>query len=152
MTRAPVTYVRISEQEELPPIQQYQPLRAVVVLEGSYSSEWQDKVSRWLVDNGCLYMMAWGPDCSSWDDSVDYAQVQKYLPGEAPDDEFVMTTWHDDEKLEEVFWFAQFCAYDSYDKIKQSLIVHVGDVDKRSEFLALFQRSETLTDREEEQS
>jgi hypothetical protein len=149
VTADPVTYVRISEPEELPSIEHYRPFRAVVVLEGTYTDEWQDKVSGWLIDSGCLYMMAWGPNCSSWDDSVDYAQTQKYLPDEAPDEEFVMTTWHNDESLEDVLWFAQFCAHDPYDMIKHTLLLHVGDTDREIEFRALFERSKTLAERED---
>ena len=47
--------------------------RTVVVVEAEVTSEWREKVSAWLVESGCLYMMAWGRDCSLWDDSVDYA-------------------------------------------------------------------------------
>ena len=78
----------------------------MVILEGDYGADWQDEVSRWLVDSGCLYMMAWGPRCSSWDDSVDWANIGSFGDEEIPDAAFVMTTWHDDEPLDEVFWFA----------------------------------------------
>ena len=146
----PVAYIRISQREKLPAIEQFRPFRAVIVLDDNYVSDWQGIVSQWLVDSGCLYMMAWGPDCSSWDGSVDYAQIQKYLPDEAPDEEFVLTTWHEDERLEEVFWYAQFCAHDPYDKIKHTLLVHVGEANREAEFRALFEQSRTLPEREEE--
>lgn len=142
-------YVRISEQEDLPTIDEGRPFRAVVILDDEYGAEWQDKVSHWLVHSGCLYMMAWGPECSSWDDSVDYAQREKYPDG-ARDRQFVMTTWHADETLESVFWFCQFCAFDPYDMISNTLIVHVGRLDRRDELLELFERARTLADREEE--
>ena len=147
MSEAPA-YVRISEKAGLPAIDQYRPFRAVIVLDATFSDEWQDEVSRWLVDSGCLYMMAWGPECSSWDDSVDYAQIQKYPDG-APEPDFVMTTWHEEETLESVFWFSRFCASDPYDLIKHSLIVHVGDTDRKAELVALYAQAETLVDREE---
>ena len=51
-------------------------------------------------------MMAWGMDCSAWDFSVDEAS----LGGQIPNGDFVITTWHDNEPVEEAFWFAQFCA------------------------------------------
>ena len=151
MSRGP-TYVRISPGRSLPNIEAFRWFRAVVILEADYSSDWQMDVSRWLVDSGCLYMMAWGPDCSGWDDSVDYAQILKFLPGEAPDDQFVMTTWHNDESLEEVFWFSQMCAFDAYDRISHSLIVHIGQTDREPEFLALYQRAADLAARENRDS
>jgi hypothetical protein len=146
------TYVRISEGTELPEIGLYGPFRAVVVLDADYSDNWQDEVSRWLVDSGCLYMMAWGPECTTWDDSVDYAQILKHLPDETPDREFVMTTWHERDTLEAVFWFSRFCAHDPYDIIERSLIVHVGNTDREAEFLALYAQAETFVDSEDEQS
>ncbi|MDQ3143533.1 MAG: hypothetical protein M3Q57_01455, partial [Pseudomonadota bacterium] len=59
------TYLGIAPDRDLPDIEHYRWFRVIVVLEGEYSEAWQDKVSRWLVDGGCLYMMAWGPNCSS---------------------------------------------------------------------------------------
>lgn len=149
MTSEPV-YLRISEQTELPAIDHFRPFRAIVVLDGEYGGKWQNMVSNWLVYSGCLYMMAWGPDCSSWDDSVDFAIIEKHLPNEVPDEAFVMTTWHDKETLEEVFWYAQFGAALSYADaaIEHTLIVHVGRVDREAEFLALYQESTTLAERE----
>lgn len=152
MTDKSSHYFRISEKELLPSIERFRPYRAVIVLEASYSDQWQDDVSRWLVDSGCLYMMAWGPNCSSWDDSVDLAQIRKFLPGEAPDDEFVMTTWHNDETLENVFWFAQFCAHQGDVELENTLVIHVGTEDREVELASLFEQSKTLADREEEPS
>ena len=140
-------YLRIVPDTDLPDIGRHRWFRAIVILDGVYSEAWQDKVSRWLVDAGCLYMMAWGPNCTTWDDSVDLAQIEKFLPGEAPENEFVMTTWHDNESLEEVFWFAQMCAYDAYDRIENILIVHIGERERERELLSLFDVSRTFADR-----
>ena len=142
------SYFRIQPGALLPDIEAFRWFRAVVILEADYTSDWQMVVSRWLVDSGCLYMMAWGPRCSDWDDSVDYAQILKFLPGEAPEDQFVMTTWHNDESLEEVFWFSQVCGNDAYDRISHSLIVHVGETEREPEFLALYQRAADFAERE----
>src|SRR3546814_2317896 len=54
------------------------PYRAVVIIEAPVTAEWRSLVSAWLVKSGCLYMMAWGPDCSLWDDSVDYARSEEH--------------------------------------------------------------------------
>lgn len=152
MTDNSVHYVRISEHEPLPPLDSLAPYRAVIVLSGNYSDEWQDDVSRWLVNSGCRYMMAWGPNCSSWDDSVDYAVIQKFLPSEAPDAHHVMTTWHEDETLESVFWYCQFCAQFSSNDVElhQAVIVDVSEHERKDWILALYQRAATLADREEE--
>ena len=86
------------------------PFKAVVVVESDVTPEWQGRVSDWLVRAGCRYMMAWGRDCSGWDSSVDEANLIVFDYPETPEDESIMTTWHDNEPLEEVFWFSQFCA------------------------------------------
>lgn len=52
--------------------------RVVVVVDAEVSQEWQMLASKWIIDIGCMYMMAWGIDCTSWDDSVDYAHLEKY--------------------------------------------------------------------------
>lgn len=85
------------------------PFAAVVIIEMDVSDEWRDYVSRWLVQSGCLYMMAWGNECSFWDDCVDRALLQAFDFGDIPDDEFILTTWHDDEPLEEAFFVLSAC-------------------------------------------
>jgi hypothetical protein len=80
------------------------PFKVIVVLETSYSSEWQKEVSNWLVKSGCRYMMTWGPNCISWDDSVDWADLEARDFAD-DDSRFVMTTWHEKDSLESVFWF-----------------------------------------------
>jgi hypothetical protein len=61
-----------------PPATACKPTRAVLILDCIVEPEWQNLVSRWLVDLGCLYMLAWGAGCSSWDDSVDFANLEDF--------------------------------------------------------------------------
>jgi hypothetical protein len=146
MPTDPVRYIRIAEGEPLPELKPYAPYRAVVVLGGDYSSEWQDKVSDWLVRSGCLYMMAWGPDCSSWDDSVDWANLRDFDFGDIPDDRFVLTTWHEHESLEDVFWFAGFCASHGTVELRNTVIIHVSARDEGEKMLERFQDAQHLHD------
>lgn len=104
-----VTYMQIAPASPLPAISS-EPFRTVVVAAMAVSPEWQGLVSKWLVQAGCLYMMAWGPNSSSWDDSVDMANLDRFDFGEIPDTSSVVTTWHDDEPIEEVFWFSKNAA------------------------------------------
>ena len=73
-----IRYIQIQNNSDLPDIKNLNPFRAVVVIDEAISDEWQIKTSKWLVNSGCLYMMAWGNDCSSWDDSVDYANLEEW--------------------------------------------------------------------------
>lgn len=101
-----INYLQLQPGAEPPDISALKPFRTVVVIEES-SSEWQSLVSAWLVKSGCLYMMAWGKDCSGWDDSDDFANLEEFDSGDGPEDKFVMTTWHENEPLKEVFWLFQ---------------------------------------------
>ena len=65
-----------------PPEVEARPFRAAVIVEAQISDAWRELVSRWLVDSGCLYMSAWGIECSKWDDSVDYANLEDLEYGE----------------------------------------------------------------------
>ena len=74
----------------------------------------RNEVSRKLVNTGCAFAMAWGPDCSLWDDSIDLANIEKFKDRAIPDEQFVMTTWHEKETLQEVLRFAKIDAAVSY--------------------------------------
>ena len=131
-------YVRIAEGEPLPDISSHAPFRAIVIIDAPYSNEWQGEVSDWLVASGCLYMMAWGEGCSSWDDSVDYANLEAFDYGDIPDDRFVMTTWHERQTLLDVVWQAQFACQHGTVELDESLIVHIGVHDRSEEFFGLW--------------
>lgn len=131
-------YIQISAEADLPSMTVYKPFRAIVVVEEKVSDEWQAKVSGWLVNSGCLYMMAWGIECSSWDDSVDHANLEIYDYGDIPDDQFVMTTWHENKELKEVVWFSKHCALHDHVNIKNTLIIHISNIDKEKELMDLY--------------
>ena len=59
-----------------------------------------------------------------------------------------MTTWHNDETLESVFWFAGGCAFHPTVELRDTLIIHVAHEDREAEFLRLFEEAKTLPDRE----
>jgi hypothetical protein len=84
--------------------------RAVVFVRETVTNDWRNRVSEWLVDAGCLYMLARGEDCSVWDDAVDWANIDAVHSRPIPPERFVMTTWHEEETIEEVFWSATHCA------------------------------------------
>lgn len=121
-------YLKLIEGDPLPSLSHFKPFKAVVLIEERQSNDWQIVVSKWLVDQGCLYMMAWGIDCSSWDDSVDYANLEVFNYGEIPDDSFVMTTWHEDESLADVFFFCKNCAVHPTVDLSNTIIVHATKV------------------------
>lgn len=115
-----MTYLHLEPESTLPEITN-EPTRMVVIVAAEVSPEWHVLDSDRIVRSGCLYMMAWGVDCSSWDDSVDWANIDRYDDGPIPEDGFVVTTWHSDEPLEEVFWYSKKVAVDPVIPATQSL-------------------------------
>jgi len=105
-----MNYLHLKPQSSLPTWAFSSPYQAVLVIDAKVSLEWQEELSKWLVETGCLYMMAWGNDCSSWDDSVDMANMEAYDFKHIPESSFVMTTWHEKEPLSDVFWFVKYSA------------------------------------------
>lgn len=97
-----VEYIHLPFGAELPEIV-VGPRRLLVIAEHVVPTDWMDAVSDWIVKSGCLFMMAWGADCEKWHDSVDYAYLAHHDFGDVAEDSFMMTTWHDDEPLNEVF-------------------------------------------------
>jgi hypothetical protein len=111
------------------------PFKAVVAVEADVSPQWQSLVSDWLVQSGCLYMMAWGQNCSSWDDSMDLANAKPFGLADIPEDQFVMTTWHSDEPLAEVFWFSKYTASHPTVDLDRTLLLHISPKRQEQEFL-----------------
>lgn len=86
-------------------------------------------------------MMAWGQDCSSWDDSVDMENLKAHDYGEVPESDVIMTTWHDDEPLKDVFWFSKYSAVHPKKGRLYSVVIHISDHDRRSDFLARYEKA-----------
>ena len=147
------SYLLIEPEAVLPELEQRTPFKAVVVLEAVSSIEWQQIVSERLVTAGCRYVMAWGEECESFHDAVDTASLERHKY-DVPAEHFIMTTWHNGETLENVFWFAQFCADFSYDEVelRKTLILHISRINRKAEYLDLFAQVKTLAEREEGES
>lgn len=133
--RGEAHYFHIVEGEPLPDISRYAPFKAVLIIETAVSSDWQTVVCRWLVASGCLNTMSWGAACESWHDSVDIANLEKFDWGEVPDDQLVMTTWHSDDPLDEVFWFANFVAFHPKFELATTVLIDIADTDRKAEML-----------------
>jgi hypothetical protein len=134
MQNRPLKYIRLQSDDPLPDISELQPFKAIVVIEDDVSQMWQWEVSRWLASSGCRYMMAWGRECSSWDDSVDEANLEAFNYEEIPESQFIMTTWHEDEELSDVFWFSKHSAHHPCHEMRNTVILHISKEDKQQRF------------------
>jgi len=134
-------YVQIipDTSDALPHLSNFKPFKAVVVIDQQPTKEQQHLISRWLVESGCLYMMAWGENCSSWDDSVDWAVLEKFDFKDAPDDQLVMTTWHEKDALQDVFEFCKTLAVHETVKLDNTLVIHIGSENKKTTFESLYE-------------
>jgi hypothetical protein len=133
-------YQRVEPNSVLNPYEGAKPFRAILAIEAPVTKEWQQQMSRWLVESGCLYMLAWGDECSSWDDSVDEANLERFGYGDIPDEQSVMTTWHANDTLQEVFEFAKNHASPMSDAVElhETVVFHIAMVDRRQAYEALY--------------
>lgn len=119
-------YLHLAPGDPLPEVSNPLPSRVVVIVEAEVSQQWQAETSDWLVRAGCLYMMAWGRECSSWDDSVDWALLDAFRFGDVPPERFVRTTWHEHETLDDVFFFSKQCAFHESVHLAQTVLLHIA--------------------------
>ena len=138
-----IRYLHLPPGAEPPEISGIGHFKAVLVIEHEVADAWRALISEWLVDTGCLYMMAWGRDCSTWDDAVDWANLEDFDFGEIPDERLVMTTWHEKQSLEEVFGFAKHAARHEHAELATTVIVHIGQLEKRDELTKAFSEART---------
>jgi hypothetical protein len=63
-----------------------------------------DDTLRRLLDVGCEYLCAWGPQCEQLNDAMDHIVLMQELDGAA--ERTIMTTWHSNDSLDEAAQFA----------------------------------------------
>jgi hypothetical protein len=68
------------------------------------------RVARLLLDAGCVYFCCWGVGCERLHDSIDEEYSTDGLTVN-DDASTIMTTWHEDETLEEAAWFVAHTAH-----------------------------------------
>ena len=128
-------YIRLNNGSNFPELKITKPFKTIVIIEEKTSNEWQAAASFWLVQQGCRYMMAWGNECSTWDDSVDYANIEFFGYEQLQGEELVMTTWHDDETLQDVFLFSKNSAHHPTLDLSEVVIIHICQSEKKEFFL-----------------
>jgi hypothetical protein len=63
-----------------------------------------DETLKRLLDIGCVYLCAWGPQCEQLHDDMDHVVLTQELDGTP--ERCIMTTWHSKESLDEAARFA----------------------------------------------
>jgi len=95
-----------------------------MALDPSNTAAERDGVSKSLVDSGCRYAVCSGHESSKWDDSIDRAFLETDPDLNPPDERFVMTSFHEDESLNDVAEF--FVRLTSFDGFKPAAFVLVA--------------------------
>ena len=68
-----------------------------------------------LLDQGMVYLCAWGPGSSRVHDIFDDVEIERDVSTDAA---FLMTTWHEGEDLDDALWFAVVSAIPAEDYIE----------------------------------
>jgi hypothetical protein len=109
-----------------PPLFDGRPFVALVVNnDANISSDDQHAISLALVQSGCQYAVCAGHNCSSWDDSVDLANLE--VDPELTDDKFVMTTWHSGDTVTDIVFFFLNSTNFNQHKFTDFLILFIGE-------------------------
>lgn len=124
-------YLHLLPDGELPDMKDKTPFLAIVVADDEVSQMWQWEASRWLVEAGCRVMLAWGKDAEAWAEAVEDASQEAFNYEDIPEDRLVVTTSHEDEDLDEAFWFAKHRAAHPALALGRTLIVHVAAEPRR---------------------
>ena len=89
-----------------------------------------------MCESGCLYLCAWGVECEQWHDSADWAHLDQSDYKEVPEEKLVVTTWHENESLEDFFFFVRVSAAHPVVDLRRTVIIHIADQDRESELCA----------------
>lgn len=136
-----VKYLQLSSGDALPVIDHLSPFMAIVLVEEDVEEMWQWEVCRWLVASGCRFMLAWGRDAAGWSEAVDDAASEAHDYEDVADELSVMTTAHDDDEMEEVFWYAKRRAVHRALTLGTTMIIHIADDSREEDVRALYGQS-----------
>lgn len=131
---------------QAPPELASRPFRAIIIADEAVSEAWRSRIAAWLVEGGCLYVVAWGIDCEAWHDSADWAGLNAFNFGDIPDDCLVMTTWHAQEPLSEALWFARNCAFHPDVELNETIIIHAAEQERHSTILQAYHNGQKLAE------
>ena len=136
-----MNYIQVKEQEELPSIEHLYPFKCLVIISESVSQARQSEISMWLVKSGCVVMCAWGINCSAWDDSVDDASIEMFNYDLPPPERFVLTTWHENESLEDAMFFLKHTITHPEHDLENAVLLHISSQNQCSEIVTEFENA-----------
>jgi hypothetical protein len=138
MQKPVIRYLHLTPDSDLPPLEGLSHFKAVLVAEADVAEMTMWETSRALVAAGCMYLLAWGHQCEAWREAVEDASLEASDYEDVPDEQLVVTTAHEDEELDEVFWFARHRAAHPAHELRQTLILHIAEAPRRDDLEAAF--------------
>jgi hypothetical protein len=104
----------------------------LVVCDSSTTTEEHAALSQQIVEEGCRYAVCTGHNCELWHDLIDESFIGSDPNFNPPNDRMLMTTWHENEPIEEVVEFFRWNTSFANFTARNFLIVFLGD-DPKSE-------------------
>ena len=135
---ASMEYIQLTENSDLPNIEQFAPFKAVLAIEEPSSRDRQLEISSWLVQMGGKYVMVCGEGCESWEQTIRQANLEQVDLEQMQPEEFVMITVHSRERLRNVFWHAKKHARHTHVKFDHILTIHIGNQNRSVEYQSMF--------------
>lgn len=116
-----------------------------IISEIDTSEEYKNSVTDYLYNMGCLYLCTWGNECADWHDAMDWSTLCKH-DYDVPDDEHCMTSWHENDPVEEMLFFLKVCAntYLESAEFEDTLILYVGNNPDKDNILKIYETVENL--------
>ena len=139
-----MNYVHLAVGGILPALPDLAPFKAILIAEQAVPDQFRELVSRWLVDAGALYAMAWGNSADLWRDTIVKANLSAFAAAtteSVPDNQLVIATAHPREPMNEVFWFAKHTAIHPCRELADVLIAHIAPTDREQDLLTLYRNS-----------
>ena len=93
-----------------------------------------------LLASGCVYFCAWGPGCERAHDIMDECSLEI--------DPVIMTTWHDDESLDETLYFFLRNTWpdEGYSECGGAIAITVGNADWAAQVERRLRDRDSLTE------
>jgi len=78
-------------------------------------------------------VQAWGKDGEAWREMAEDAALEAFDYEDVPDERKLIATAHEDEDLDEVFWFAKHRAAHPSHSFKATIILDIALLNRKDE-------------------
>ena len=137
MQKPILRYLHLAPDSDFPALADLPLFKAILIIDADVAEMTMWETSRALVAAGCLYASVWGTQCEAWHDAIDDAFLEATNYEDVAPEQAVTSTWHEDEELGEVFWFAKHRAVHPAE-LRETLILHIADAPRRDELEAVY--------------